>query len=71
MKITAVGAQVPRPLKAEMKRQPPSNEMMLSQDQRMAIPLKLLKVAGIALDPQPGLPNLELQPLSGTRSSAK
>jgi hypothetical protein len=32
-------------------RTPPINEMVLAQDRRLAIPLKLLKVAGIALDP--------------------
>jgi hypothetical protein len=35
-------------------RTPPVNEMVLSADKRLEIPLKLLKVAGIALDPSPG-----------------
>lgn len=34
-------------------RTPPVNEMVLSSDKRLEIPLKLLKVAGIALDPAP------------------
>lgn len=42
----------------------PMNEMILSRDRRIAIPLKLLKVAGIALDPQPELKSLTPLPLS-------
>jgi hypothetical protein len=32
---------------------PPINELMLSTDKRLDIPLKLLKLAGASLDPQP------------------
>ena len=41
----------------------PINEMILSQDKRLAIPLKLLKVAGIALDPQPEFKRLTPLPI--------
>lgn len=42
---------------------PPINEMILSTDKRMAIPLKLMKVAGVALDPSPQFDALKVSPL--------
>jgi hypothetical protein len=44
-------------------RTPPINEMMLSSDKRLAIPLKLLKVAGISLDPSPQYQAVTAMPL--------
>ncbi|MCU0561292.1 MAG: hypothetical protein MUD16_14010 [Desulfobacterales bacterium] len=44
-------------------RTPPINEMLLSADKRLEIPLKLLKVAGIALDPSPGLKAVTAAPI--------
>lgn len=45
-------------------RTPPINEMVLSSDKRLLIPLKLLKVAGVALDPSPQFQSLIAVPLS-------
>lgn len=44
-------------------RTPPINEMVLSADKRLEIPLKLLKVAGIALDPSPGCQAITAAPI--------
>ncbi len=44
-------------------RTPPINEMILSSDKRLAIPLKLLKVAGIAIDPRPEFQSITVMPL--------
>lgn len=41
----------------------PINELILSADKRMAIPMKLMKVAGIALDPSPQFDALKVSPL--------
>jgi hypothetical protein len=37
--------------------------MVLSADKRLEIPLKLLKVAGIALDPSPGCQAITAAPI--------
>lgn len=41
----------------------PINELALSTDERAEIPLKILKAAGIALDPDPSMPGFQGSPL--------
>jgi hypothetical protein len=48
---------------------PPINEMILSTDKRLDIPLKLLKVFGVALDPE--FPNITLNLLSAKKDQKK
>lgn len=49
---------------------PPINELILSTDKRMAIPLKLMKVAGLALDPSPQFDALKVSPLIAAKQPA-
>jgi hypothetical protein len=45
----------------------PTNELLLSADKRLAIPLKAVKVFGIALDPSPAHQGISAVPLASAR----